>query len=261
MKAIVLTYDKYHRIADHMIHRYMIIWPDNPFTFRVPYQSYPIVLKEKYQNKVECIQTDSNIKGTLLSLIEDLNDDEWIYWCMDDRYPINLKIDDVRYIYDWVLNTASSDFSGVMFSSFPKMMRIKNIMSEDNCIYDKRGRKYYRRKNYAMIWMHQFLRVKVIRELFNGFPDEFNQAKQMDYFKMDMLLPDAHKLFMYSKSIAEYGESTHRGKMTLNCANSFKKSGLDIPPNFEIKNKEIYINNNNRLLTYLKYKIEQLVFP
>ena len=259
MKAIVLTYDKYHQIADHMIHRYMTLWPDNPFVFRVPYQRYPNFLEEKYQDKVECIPTASNIKATLLSLMEDLSDDEWIYWCMDDRYPIRLKTDDVLSIYEWILNMAPDDISGVMFSNFHKMMRIRNIMPANDCIYDTRGRKYYRRKNYAMIWMHQFLRVKVLRELFNGFPDEFHQAKQMDYFKMDMSLPDRHKLFMYSKSIAVYGESTHRGKMTLNCANSFKDSGLAIPSGFEIKNKEIYIRTKNRLVTYLKYRIEQLI--
>jgi len=236
MKAIVLTYDKYVRITDHMIQNYMTIWPENPFIFRIPYQIYPSFLKDKYQNKVQLIKTDRKIKPTLLGLIEDLNDDEWIYWCIDDRYPINMKIDDVSYIYHWILNIPPSDLSGIMFSNFPKMMHVKNIMSENHCIYDKRGRKYFRRKNYAMIWMHQFLRVSVIRKLFNEFPDDFNQAKQMDYFKASLVLREEHKLYMYSKSIAEYGESTHRGKMTLNCVESFKKLGMNFPTGFEIAN-------------------------
>lgn len=260
MRAIVLTYDKYVKITDHMIQNYMTIWPDNPFIFRVPYQTYPSFLKDKYQDKVELIETDRKIKATLLRLIEDLDDDEWIYWCIDDRYPINIKIDDVSYISNWILNTPPSVLSGVMFSNFPKMMHVKNIMSEKNCIYDDRRKKYYRRKNYAMIWMHQFLRVSVIRILFNEFPDDFNQAKQMDYFKAALSLPAEHKLYMYSKHIAEYGESTHRGKMTLNCAKSFKKLGMEVPPGFEITNKEIFIQKSNGQLTYMKYKLEQLVF-
>lgn len=260
MKAIVLTYDKYHRIADHMIHNYMMIWPDNPFVFRVPYQKYPNFLKEKYPNKLEFIKTDSNIKNTVLSLIEDINDDEWIYWCIDDRYPISMEVDDVLYIYNWIKNIPQGDLSGMMFSTFPKMMHVKNIMSENNCIYDGSGRKYYRRRNYAMIWMHQFLRVKVIRKLFNEFPDEFNRAKQMDYFKKKMFLPEEHKLYMYAKSIAEYGESTHRSKMTLNCANSFKKFGMDVPSNFEITEKQILIPPQKSRFMYIKYRIEQLVY-
>ena len=260
MKAIVLTYDKYHGIADHMINTYMLIWPDNPFTFRVPYQKYPTFLKKKYQNKVEFIKTDKRIKQTLMSLIEDLSDDEWIYWCMDDRYPISLNIYDVLSIYNWILNTAPSDLSGIMFSNFQKMMHVKNIMSDNNCIFDNRGRKYYRRRNYAMIWMHQFIRVKVIRTLFGEFPEDINQAKQMDYFKKNLLLPEEQKLYVYSKCTAVYGESTHRGKMTLNCANSFKKFGMDLPTDFEVLNKQILIQKNNSQLAYIKYKIEQLAF-
>ena len=260
MIAIVLTYDKYVRITDHMIQNYMNIWPENPFIFRIPYQIYPSFLKDKYQNRVELVRTDSRIKPTLLSLIEDLNDDEWIFWCIDDRYPIDMKIDNVSYIYNWILDIPPSVLSGVMFSNFPKMMHVKNIMPEDYCLYDNRGRKYFRRKNYAMIWMHQFLRVSVIRKLFNEFPDDFNKAKQMDYFKAGLSLPEEHKLYLYSKHIAEYGESTHRGQITLNCVNSFKKLGMELPPGLEITNKEILIQKSNCQLAYLKYKIEQLVF-
>lgn len=260
MKAIVLTYDKYHRIADHMIQGYMTIWPDNPFVFRVPYQKYPTFLKEKYKNKLEFIKTEIGIKNTVLRLIEDLNDDEWIYWCMDDRYPIRIKVDEVLSIYNWIVKLPTNDLSGIMFSNFPKMMNVKKIMSGNNCIYDNAGRKYYRRRNYAMIWMHQFLRVKVLRKLFNEFPDEINQAKQMDYFKSTMYLPEEQKLYIYAKSIAEYGESTHRSKMTLNCARSFEKFGMGIPTDFEITDQQILIPPQTSRLMGLKYKIKQLVY-
>ena len=241
-----------------MIQRYMRLWPDNPFTFRIPYQLFPSTLKKKYQDKVEFIKTVSNIKHTLLKLIEDLNDDEWIYWCMDDRYPTYLKVDEISYIYDWIITMHPKNLSGVMFSNFPKMMHVKNIMSGKNSIYDYRGKKYYRRKSYAMIWMHQFLRVKVIKDLFNKFPDEIKYAKQMDYFKENMVLPDEYKLYVYSKNTAEYGESTHRGKITLNCVNSFKQLGMVIPSDFERGDKQIIIRQKNTISTHIKYKLQQL---
>ncbi|WP_249267850.1 hypothetical protein RVR34_16365 [Microcystis aeruginosa FBCC-A68] len=95
MKAIVLTCDKYIKFADHMIYTYQKWWPSNPFTFRVPYGDYPENLA-KYGDKVELIPMDSAkvihpietekgtkqvslIRDTVLNLLKDLPDEEWIY--------------------------------------------------------------------------------------------------------------------------------------------------------------------------------------
>jgi hypothetical protein len=254
MQAIVLTCDRYHTVTDHMIHQYMALWPDNPFTFRVPYQVFPHALSEKYRSKVGLIQTDPNIKSTLLGLIAGIPDEEWIYWCMDDRYPIRMNVAEVAAIHDWVGSCPITTLSGVMFSSFPKMMQVKNIMPERHCIRDASGRKYYRRKTYAMIWMHQFLRAGVLRALFARFPDDISQAKQMDHFKKNWALPAKYKLYMNAKGIATYGESTHRGRMTKNCADSFKNLGMDIPPSFEVMDEPILIEGKKGLLMDLKYR-------
>lgn len=80
MKAIVLSCDKYHPMADHMIQCYQDIWPSNNFTFRIPYQNETNYFNLKYGNKVEMIKSDRMIKPTVLKLIEDLVDDDWVYW-------------------------------------------------------------------------------------------------------------------------------------------------------------------------------------
>ena len=33
---------------------------------------------------------------------EDIEDDEWVYWCMDDRYPIGINKPHLVNIYDWI---------------------------------------------------------------------------------------------------------------------------------------------------------------
>ena len=65
---------------------------------------------------------------------------------------------------------------------------------------------------------------------------------------------------MYAKSTAAYGESTYRGKITLNCVDSFKKFGMDLPGDFEVINKEILIQKKNSHLTYINYRIKKLAF-
>ncbi|MDA1302340.1 MAG: hypothetical protein O2868_20005 [Proteobacteria bacterium] len=87
MKAIVLSCDKYHAFARHMILRYDKLWPGHPFTFRVPYQdaSGDHLLAMRASSRVEPRPAATMIKPTLLSLIDDLDDAEWVYWCIDDK--------------------------------------------------------------------------------------------------------------------------------------------------------------------------------
>ena len=59
MKAIIVSYDKYLRFANHTISRYQKQWPSNPFIFRVPYGEAKNLLDfTKYGNKVKLVQTD-----------------------------------------------------------------------------------------------------------------------------------------------------------------------------------------------------------
>ena len=73
--AIVLTYDRNRIITNHMIRCYSELWPENPFVFRVPYQKR----KESNTDRIQYFKTSKNIKFTVLELISDLADDDWIY--------------------------------------------------------------------------------------------------------------------------------------------------------------------------------------
>ena len=242
MKAIVLSCDKYIQLADHMIASYQNRWPTNPFVFRIPYnQNYPFALKKKYGNKIELIQTETSIKSTVLSLIADLNDEEWVYWCIDDKYPIEIQTHEINQIYNWLLSLSQIEISGVIFTRTRNLVNGKYLMPETETIFDPRGFKYLRRKDYSQIWIHQFLKVKVIRILFDNFPDQVFAAKEMDSLKKNLKLPDEHKLYVTQNNLAIFGESTTRGKLTLNCAKSFKNLGWSLPKNFEVSDQEIFI--------------------
>ena len=78
IKAIVLTCDRYRAITKHLIVQYERFWPDHPFVFHVPYQELGGVESER----IKYFTSPSDIKGTVLHLLADIDDEEWIYWCV-----------------------------------------------------------------------------------------------------------------------------------------------------------------------------------
>lgn len=249
MKAIVLTCDKYIQLTNHMIHKYQQLWPNNPFCFHVPYQNYPKFLQEKYGDKINLIPCKSDIISTINTLLSNLDNDEWIYWCIDDKYPISLNIQKIQLIYNWIYTLNNPEISGIIFC---RTRNLKNkslipwkfenqhlIIENEKILIDNMGNKYFQRKDYSQIWIHQFLKVKVLRNLFRNFPNELSNAKEMDYFKYQIQLPHEHKLYVSKFNLAKFGESTTRGYLTLNCAKSLQRLGFKLPQDFKISKKRI----------------------
>lgn len=223
MKALVLTYDRYRSLTDHMIHRYARLWPDHPFTFRIPYQE----LAGNDGHNREYIRCPSDIKGTVLCLLSDLDDDEWVYWCIDDKYPVQLDVPGIRDIMEWLLSVDDTSVCGVLCCRPGKLMKPKRLTGEVIRLPD--GIRLLGRKNYKCIWIHQFLRVKALRQLFESFPDVIPDAKTMDHLKDRIDKPADHRLFVTGHSLAIFGESTLRGILTENCYRSLLDSGLPVP--------------------------------
>jgi len=240
MKAIVLTCDKYIKFADHMIYTYQKLWSSNPFTFRVPYGDYPENLA-KYGDKVELIPMDcSKIKDTVLNLLKDLPDEEWIYWCMDDRYLIRIQEEAANDIYNFVINNADSDLIAVLFVRNRKGGYFKSdkFIQEGVKILTPKKQVVLRETVFSQadtlpdVWSHQFMKVKALRRIFESFPDRPFVAKEMDSFKHTKLVGE--RQLIVENNIAVYGESTSRGEITENCAASFKRWGMELPTNMNI---------------------------
>lgn len=264
MKAIVLSCDKYLKFADHTILTYQKRWPDHPFVFRVPYgdaDSLPDF--NKYGNKVELIQTDaaklihlvetpsgskrvSLIRTTVLKLIEDIPDDEWIYWCMDDRYPIRIQEDKAKDLYEYIKKIEDTQVVQLNFiRSFKRgFWKSDKFIKEEGKLYTEkkqllRETVFTEKSEIKSIWMHQFLRAKVLRRIFSSFPDRPFLGKEMDSFTHSKL--PGEKCYIVEQNIGIYGESSSRGKITENCAASFKSLGLELPDNMEVSEKYMVI--------------------
>ena len=263
MKAIVLTFDKYLPFADHMIQCYQDIWPNNPFVFRVPYQSEHIksYLLGKYGNKVEMIQSPSGIVDTVYTLIKDLPDNELVFWCMDDRYPIELNVKELEKLHTFVTCYDNSDISAMLFISEPYCWSPNNIYMDEYKIKTEYNQVYLRRKWYRMIWNHQYMRVGFIKYWFSHFPKQMKQAKIMDEILLTMVLPEKYKLYLTKDDYGVYGESTSRGKITQNAIESFCKKNIMLPEDFEKSNMykiQGVTSYYKKLLYYYSYDLKCL---
>lgn len=263
MEAIVLTFDKYRAFSSHMIKCYMDLWPDNPFVFRVPYQSEETrhYFESLFGDKVVMLKSPSGIVDTIKTILSDFKDDDWIFWCMDDRYPMMLNLDEIKPIYDFIQSPKSKGISALMYVNAPWCWLDKELYKYDFKVTNGE-QTYLRRKGYRMIWIHQFMRVKVLRTLFSYFPADMKTAKNMDYIMYRHTVPDDQWLYMLDHNAAVYGESTSRGLITRNCLKSFKDRGIGLPEGFELSNKTIIQGTNtafdNRLYA-LKYGIKKML--
>lgn len=264
MKALVLTFDKYRPFAEHMMICYEELWPNNPFTFRVPYQSEEVreYFEKKFDDKVEMIKSPSGIVDTMYALSDGLDDNEWVYWCMDDRYPIKLDVEEVEKCYRFIGSEDGQAISGLMFCNSPRLWMPENSCWIKYKIKSAEKQNFYRRKRYTMIWNHQFLRVKVVRTFFGLFPKDMKQAKEMDYIKDKASLPEDQRLYVLDHNIAVYGESTNRGVMLKNCVESFNRKGLIIPEGFNVSEQIITKGENttmDNVLYVAKYMLKKMI--
>jgi hypothetical protein len=213
-----------------MIGQYGRLWPDHPFLFRIPFQR----LSGTNSHREEYIRTSPDIPGTVLQLIADLDDEEWIYWCADDKYPIRLIVEKVETLFKDVRR--QNDITGLLCCR----CRVTLDRPELSLLAGERimpgGDVLLERRKWYQIWIHQFLRVKVLRYFFTHMPKAIPNAKAMDELKNDIPKPDELRLLVTKENYAVFGESTQRGDLTLNCYESLKQAGLDLPDWFRKPN-------------------------
>ncbi|HUS24339.1 MAG TPA: hypothetical protein VM369_05275 [Candidatus Binatia bacterium] len=223
MKAIVLSCDRYRPLTEHMTFQYGRLWPDHPFVFRIPYQQ----LAGRDDARHEYRQTPFAIKATVLALLEGLPDEEWIYWCIDDKYPVWLDLPRIRDAMQWAESQPTGAADGVLFCRARSVLSPRAFTGQQT---HTAGRQLLlRQKAYGQIWVHQLLRVRVLRHLFACFPDAIPQAKSLDALLRAVALPPDHALWVTSRNHAVFGESTQAGRLTANARDSFVAHGRPVP--------------------------------
>ena len=212
MPAIVLSYDSNHVFAENTIRSYQSLLPEHHFNFFVPYQER----RTFALNDVTWVASPSDIKGTVLALLNQFEDNQWVYWCMDDRYPKSLISREFQQIERLLEEGLATEIGAILFA--PRMFKTKAEWFNRIRLSSQTGQKLslIPRTNWSTIWMHQYIRAGVIRHLFSYMPDEIPVAVLMDSYLSRIPLPRTQVLYRTFFNRSVFGESSGGGKPTIN---------------------------------------------
>lgn len=135
MKAIMLSYDNNHKYCELTYRMYMGLWPECPYHFYIPWNER----EPKYfidKPNVTLVQCSSRILPTMQALLADVEDDDWIYWCIDDRFPVHIDVSGMEQLHDQLHDYDEFDFVRPFHppASSEKLMK-KSLMFNSNDEY------------------------------------------------------------------------------------------------------------------------------
>jgi len=223
--AIVLSYDSNHVFAENTIRSYQSLLPEHHFDFCVPYQQQTTFELDD----VTWVVSPADIKGTVLALLQPFEDNQWVYWCMDDRYPKSLLPGEFHQIERLIEEGLAPEIGAILFA--PRMFKTKADWFNRIRVSSQTGPKLtlIPRANWSTIWMHQYIQAGVIRHLFSYMPDEIPSAVLMDSYLSRIPLPKTQVLYRTFFNRSVFGESSSRGKPTVNFLEDTGQSLWDLP--------------------------------
>src|SRR5204862_6540780 len=104
--------------------------------------------------------------------------------CVDDKYPIKLLPEKITQLIADAIQSPNMD--GLLFCRCRVTLDSPKTALFPHKHQNAFGDIYFERKAWYQIWIHQLLRVKVLRHLFSHMPDDMASAKLMDKFTNDV---------------------------------------------------------------------------
>jgi hypothetical protein len=241
MEAIVLTYDENHKITEHMIIKYLKNLDECDLTFVIPYnKNYPRYIKNRFGQRVKIVSSESPVKKTVKNLLKGIPNDEWVYWAMDDKYPVDIKSTGFNRYKEWLINS-DTNINGLSICRTRKILTGEALTGE--WISGPEGERLYVRSDYSQIWLHQFIRAGSLKRFIDDLPQVSESTKELDTAKYDVEFEEGELFVVTEKNHISFGESTTRGKVTKNCYDSIIKENLSIPSNLKVCNERIRIGS------------------
>ena len=269
MKGIVLSFDPHLEIANLLVETYNQLWPDCRFQFRIPFTDRDPRAIFRAQN-VEFISTPPDIRSTVKSLLCDLPEHEFVFWCIDDRYPIEIFEPAVlRAVRDFASGAASDvdsikltdltveGIEGKLHTRFPRRLtrrwrpqlfrRPDTQRVENDKTWRQReeggarepsfrlaGQGFFRQLGHPRngFYMPQFTTPAFLKRFFltPALPLKYG-IREFHHFLLSTNLE--HKSYFPNKFLLSVGESTFRGRLSMVCYEQMLNFGV-VPPKIEI---------------------------
>jgi hypothetical protein len=243
MYAIVLTHDGQLGLAELVHKLYSTLWPTHGLTFRVPVNGSPGGSARAYldrQSDCRLIDTPPTIEGSMRVLLRDLPDDEWVFWCIDDRFPMWLDaraLDGIRAGLD-----ACADHVEEL-----KLLRWREPLTKDQVVVGPVDFHVQRRRTRQWgFWHHHFVRVATLRRVF--LRDDLPDGCPVDGFVASLRHDNARRLpfgrrqaggegdlfrgkaLVPTRPLLELGEPLVDGVLTANGLTELRRRNCEIPP-------------------------------
>jgi hypothetical protein len=246
MKAIVLTYDKQVGLAELVIKSYLALWRECPFQFLVPRndENGPHSEFLKTHRNVSIVGTPSSIRGTMSVLLDGLDDEAWIYWCIDDRYPV--KIDQVRMqmVLEFIASGGAEHLNAI------KLIHWKETADSDRDDISIGDRTFqFQLPHLAWgFWHHHFLKAKVLKEVFlasaqQGIADT-PLALNAHIHKLPFGSVVENRVFPVGDPIIEFGETLVQGALLANAYEALVRYDCPVP-DYKRDPRSVYFPRRN----------------
>ena len=269
MKGIVLSFDPHLEIANLLVETYNQLWPDCRFQFRIPFTDRDPRAIFRAQN-VEFISTPPDIRSTVKSLVCDLPEHEFVFWCIDDRYPIEIFEPAVlRAVRDFASDAGGDvdsikltdltveGIEGKLHTRFPRRLtrrwrpqlfrrpdtqRVENDKTwrqREEAVarepaFSLGGQRFFRQLGHPKngFYMPQFTTPAFLKRFFltPALPLKYG-IREFHHFLLSTNLE--HKSYFPNKFLLSVGESTFRGRLSMVCYEQMLKFGV-APPKIEI---------------------------
>ncbi len=229
MEALLLTHDRQLGLAELVHKTYAQLWPEHPFTFRIPFARAGGSGAFSYlsaQRNCRMIRSPSGIKDSMAALLEGIDGCEWVFWCVDDRFAIALDRARVAAIVE-ALDTLPPGVEEV------KLLRWKEPLLDERMTI---GATDFRRQAPGSrargFWHHHFVRADVLRGAFLA--DDLAQDCRI-YAITERIQRSEELVFAGDAQVAEatllgLGEPLVEGRLTRNGRTWLKRMQCDIPP-------------------------------
>jgi hypothetical protein len=269
VKGIVLSFDPHLEIANLLVETYNRLWPDCRFQFRIPFTDRDPRSIFRAQN-VEFVSTLPDIRSTVESLLRGLPEREFVFWCIDDRYPIEIFEPAVlRAVRDFASGAASDidsikltdltveGIEGKLERRFRRWLtrrwrrqfsrRPDTQRADDDKTWRQReegvarepafclaGQGFFRQLGHPKngFYMPQFTTPAFLKRFFlaPALPLKYG-IREFHHFLLSINLE--HKSYFPDKFLLSVGESTFRGRLSMVCYEQMLKFGT-VPPKIEI---------------------------
>lgn len=228
MWGIVLTYDEQAGLAELLHKSYAACWGEMPIHFRIAYNGKKEGSALDYlrsQADCELVQCSKGVSQSMRALLQGIDDREWVYWAIDDRYPLEVVAPRFRAALE-SLPELSEDIEEV------KLLRWKDRKTPQTVEVGKERFFVQSTTDRCFgFWHHHFARAGVLRRVFldptippkNSIRHIQRRLRETpdEYYYGHAVLP--------SNPILKLAEPLRRGLLTSNGLRDLRRLGCEVP--------------------------------